>query len=143
MDLRIDMTLLFDANVLIDAAVTSRTYHGAAVRLVAAAERGTLDGLVAPPSIATCWYVAHEREQTDPRPLFELLVDVMRIIPMGRSALRTALQSPGTDDFEDAYLAAAGAASGASSVATRNESDFESTSLTPYHPLDLVQMIEE
>jgi len=37
----------------------------------------------------------------------------------------------------------AGAAAGASAVATRNESDFESTALTPYHPLDLVEMLAE
>ena len=137
------MTTLFDTNVLIDAAVSTRRYHGAAVRLVAAAERGEVDGLFAPTSVATCWYVAHEREQTDPRPLFDLLADVMRVAPMGRPALRTALQAAKTDDFEDAYLAAAGAAAGASVVATRNEADFEDTSLTPYHPLDLVQMIEQ
>ena len=110
---------------------------------MAAAERGEVDGLFAPTSVATCWYVAHEREQTDPRPLFDLLADVMRVAPMGRPALRTALQAAETDDFEDAYLAAAGAAAGASVVATRNEADFENTSLTPYHPLDLVQMIEQ
>ena len=137
------MTTLFDTNVLIDAAVSTRRYHGAAVRLVAAAERGEVDGLFAPTSVATCWYVAHEREQTDPRPLFDLLADVMRVVSMGRPALRTALQAAETDDFEDAYLAAAGAAAGASVVATRNEADFENTSLTPYHPLDLVQMIEQ
>ena len=137
------MTIIFDTNVLVDAAVSSRTYHGAAVRLVAAAERGEVDGLFAPTSVATCWYVAHEREQTDPRPLFDLLADVMRVAPMGRPALRTALQAAETDDFEDAYLAAAGAAARASVVATRNEADFEDTSLTPYHPLDLVQMIEQ
>lgn len=137
------MTILFDTNVLIDAAVASRTYHGAAVRLVAAAERATIDGLVAPTSIATCWYVAHEREQTDPRPLFDLLADVMRIAPMGRSSLQTALQNPQTNDFEDAYLAAAAAAAGASSVVTRNESDFAATALTPYHPLDLVEMLDK
>ena len=137
------MTTLFDTNVLIDAAVSTRRYHGAAVRLVAAAERGEVDGLFAPTSVATCWYVAHEREQTDPRPLFDLLADVMRVVSMGRPALRTALQAAETGDFEDAYLAAAGAEAGASVVATRNEADFENTSLTPYHPLDLVQMIEQ
>ena len=137
------MTTLFDTNVLIDAAVSTRRYHGAAVQLVAAAERGEIDGLFAPTSVATCWYVAHEREQTDPRPLFDLIADVMRVASMGRPALRTALQATGTDDFEDAYLAAAGAAAGASVVATRNEADFGNTSLTPYHPLDLVQMIEQ
>jgi len=137
------MTILFDTNVLIDAAVASRPYHGAAVRLVAATERDIIDGLIAPTSIATCWYVAHEREQTDPRPLFEVVADVMRIAPMGRSTLRTALQNPGTVDFEDAYLAAAGARASASAVATRNESDFGNTALTPYHPLDLVEMLDE
>jgi predicted nucleic acid-binding protein len=49
------MTVLLDTNVLIDAAVVSRSYHGTAVRLIAAAERDTIDGLVAPTSIATCW----------------------------------------------------------------------------------------
>jgi predicted nucleic acid-binding protein len=137
------MTILFDTNVLIDAAVASRSHHGVAVRLIAAVERDSIDGLVAPTSIATCWYVAYERQNTGPRPLFDLLADVMRIAPMGRSALRTALQNPGTDVFEDGYLAAAGAAAGASAVATRNESDFTSTALTPYHPLDLVEMLNE
>ena len=137
------MTVLFDTNVLIDAAVRTRADHGAAVRLIAAAERGTIDGLFAPTSVSTCWYVAHERENTDPRPLFDLLADVMRVAPMGRSPLRQALQDDETDDFEDAYLAAAGQAAGAEVVATRNEADFRETPLTPYHPLDLIRMLAE
>jgi predicted nucleic acid-binding protein len=135
------VTVLFDTNVLIDAAVPTRAHHGAAVRLIGGAERGAIDGLFAPTSVATCWYVAHEREGTDPRPLFDLLADVMRVAPMGRSPLRHALQDPKTDDFEDAYLAAAGRAAGASAVATRNETDFRETTLTPYHPLDLAEML--
>jgi predicted nucleic acid-binding protein len=131
------VTVLFDTNVLIDAAVPTRTHHGVAVRLIAAAERGTIDGLFAPTSVSTCWYVAHEREGTDPRPLFDLLADVMRVAPMGRAPLRTALQNDETADFEDAYLAAAGA----EIVATRNEADFRETPLTPYHPLDLLSML--
>lgn len=137
------MTVLFDTNVLIDAAVTTRTHHGTAVQLLAAAERGAIDGLVTPTSIGTCWYVAHEREEADPRPLFDFVADIMRIAPMGRSALRNALQRSAIDDFEDAYLAAAGAAAGAGAVATRNEADFADTALTPYHPLTLVGMLDQ
>jgi hypothetical protein len=55
------------------------------------------------------------------------------------SALRMALQISETQDFEDGYLAA-GIASGASAVATRNESDFTSTTLTPFPSPDLVEM---
>ena len=47
------MTILFDTNVFIDAAVATRSYYGAAVRLIAAAERGDIRGLYAPISIAT------------------------------------------------------------------------------------------
>lgn len=137
------VTVLFDTNVLIDATVPAREYHGAAVRLLAATEQGDLDGLYAPTSIATCWYVAHEHEDTDPRGLFRLLADVMETAPMDRSVLMTALRNPRTDDFEDAYLAAAGAASGASIVATRNEPDFKETALTPHHPLDLLRRLTE
>lgn len=137
------MTVLFDTNVLIDAAVRTRDYHGAALRLLAATERGSIDGLYAPTSIATCWYVAHEHEDTDPRGLFRLLVDIMEAAPMGRSVLMTALQTPKTNDFEDAYLAAAGATAGAAVVATRNESDFAETTLTPHHPLELLRRLAE
>ncbi|HHP7238848.1 type II toxin-antitoxin system VapC family toxin [Longibacter sp.] len=135
------MTILFDTNVLIDAAVATRSYHGAAVRLIAAAERGDIRGLYAPISIATCWYVAYEKERVDPRGLFQLLADVMDAVPMGRSVLLQALQSPGTRDFEDAYLAAAGATAGASAVVTRNDADFSETDLRPYHPMDLIRML--
>jgi Arc/MetJ family transcription regulator len=43
---------------------------------------------------------------------------------MGRAALRHALKIPEGADFEDAYLAGAGAEAGAELVVTRNEDDF-------------------
>jgi predicted nucleic acid-binding protein len=135
------MTVLFDTNILIDAAVSTRAHHGAAVRLFAAAERGDVHGLYAPTSIATCWYIAHEKEDTDPRALFQFVADVMDAAPMGRPILKAALQNDTSPDVEDAYLAAAGAEANASAIVTRNEPDFVETSLTPYHPLDLLQML--
>ena len=52
------MRLLFDTNILIDAAVQSRDYHDAANQLLIHAERGDIDGLMTPMAIATCWYVS-------------------------------------------------------------------------------------
>jgi predicted nucleic acid-binding protein len=135
------VTVLFDTNVLIDAAVASRSYHGAAVRLMAHAEQGEIDGLYAPLSVGTCWYVAYEKEGVDPRSLFRFLTDTMRSVPMDRSVLIQALRNPGTEDFEDAYLAAAGLSAGADAIVTRNQTDFADTDLLPYHPLDLLRML--
>jgi len=43
---------------------------------------------------------------------------------MNRAALRKALDAGREADFEDAYLAGAGAEAGAEVVVTRNEQDF-------------------
>ena len=45
------MRILFDTNILIDAAVQSRDYHDAANRLLVHAEQGALDGRTTPTAI--------------------------------------------------------------------------------------------
>ena len=69
------------------------------------------------------------------------------LAPMNRAALREALQA-GTKtsskaDFEDAYLAEAGAEAGADIALTRNEQDFAGGPLTPYRPETLLRMLQQ
>jgi hypothetical protein len=54
----------------------------------------------------------------DPRPLFEYLSTVFDLARMGWSALTDALKAPEDADFEDEYIAAAGAQAGADVVVT-------------------------
>lgn len=135
------MRILFDTNVIIDAAVPSREHHGVALELIAQVDRGAVSGLIAPTSITTCWYVATARHGVDPRPLFNTIEPLFELALMGRAALRHALVSPEGGDFEDAYLAAAGAEAGAELVVTRNEDDFAGGLLRPYHPEQLAAML--
>jgi hypothetical protein len=104
-------------------------------------DRGRISGLVAPTSLATCWYVATTHHEVDPRPLFETLEAVFDFALMNRTALRVALDAGQEADFEDAYLAAAGKEAGAEIVVTRNEQDFTDGPLTPYGPETLTSMI--
>jgi predicted nucleic acid-binding protein len=133
--------ILFDTNVVIDAAVPSRAHHEEALELLGYVDRGTIYGLVAPASITTCWYTATVQHGVDPRPLFDVLESTFELALMNRSALRTALSTPTDTDFEDQYLAAAGNEAGADIVATRNEQDFEVSPLTPHHPRALARML--
>jgi predicted nucleic acid-binding protein len=134
--------VLFDTNVVIDAAVPTRTSHEVALRLLSEVDRGRISGLVAPTSLATCWYVATSHHEVDPRPLFETLEAVFDFALMNRAALRAALDADPEADFEDVYLAAAGKEAGAEIVVTRNEQDFTDGPLTPYNPETLASMIE-
>ncbi len=136
------MRVLFDTNVIIDAAVPARSSHEIALHLLSEVDQGRISGLVAPTSLATCWYVATVHHEVDPRPLFETVESIFDFALMNRSALREALNADPKVDFEDIYLAAAGKGAGAEIVVTRNEDDFTEAPLTPYGPETLVSMIE-
>ena len=135
------MRVLFDTNVIIDGAVPERPCHEEALRLLSCADRGRIIGLVAPVSFSTCWYVATTHHNVDPRPLFETVETAFELAPMNRAALREALKAGSEADFEDAYLAGAGAEAGAEVVVTRNEQDFAGGPLTPYRPEALLTML--
>ena len=107
-------------NIVIDAAVPARPSHEVALRLLSDVDRGRISGLVAPTSLATCWYVATTHHEVDPRPLFETLEVVFDFALMNRTALRVALNADPEADFEDVFLAAAGNEAGAECVLRRH-----------------------
>ncbi len=135
------MRILFDTNILLDAAVQSRAHHDTANRLLVHAERGKIDGLTTASSITTCWYVSTATYGVDPRPLFEYLSTVFDLARMGWPALSQALDAPEDADFEDEYIAAAGVQAGAEIVVTRNAVDFREGPLTPYHPEEVLEAL--
>ena len=137
------MRVLFDTNVIIDGAVPERPYHEEALQLLTYVDHGRIVGLVAPVSFSTCWYVATTHHNVDPRPLFETVETTFELAPMNRAALRRALEAGSEADFEDAYLAGAGAEAGAEAVLTRNEEDFTDGPLTPYRPETLLSMLQQ
>lgn len=67
--LLLEMRILFDTNVLVDATVRGRPYHDEAVFLINEVEQDRLSGVLAPLSIRTLWYLGTEAYDTDPRPL--------------------------------------------------------------------------
>jgi predicted nucleic acid-binding protein len=134
--------VLFDTNIVLDAAVPARPSREVALRLLSDVDRGRISGLVAPTFLATCWYVATSHHAVDPRPLFETLEAVFDFALMNRTALRVALDADPEADFEDVYLAVVGKEAGAEIVVTRNEQNLTDGPLTPYGPETLTSMIK-
>lgn len=135
------MRILFDTNIIIDAAVPDRSYHEDALALLSYADRGRITGVVAPTSLATCWYVATTHHGVDPRPLFGTVETLFDFALMNRAALRRALDTEHAPDFEDAYLAEAGVEAGAEIVVTRNTDDFTAGPLSPKRPRTLLALL--
>jgi hypothetical protein len=60
------MRILFDTDVLVDAAVGGRPYHREAVRLINVVEQDRLSGVLAPLSLGTLWYLGTDVYDTEP-----------------------------------------------------------------------------
>lgn len=135
------MRVLFDTNILVDAAVRGRPYHQEAVALLNKVERGQISGVMAPLSLGTLWYLGTEHYSADPRPLLHSLRQLLDLAPMGPPVLDRALGYGKMTDFEDMYLAEAGRAAGAGHVVTRNAADFAPTDLHPLHPRELIEIL--
>ena len=137
------MKVLFDTNVILDAVAKDRPYHRVAIRLFDYVLDGSISAFVAPTSLTTTWYLAVEHHSTDPRPFFRAYQFRLQLALMTEEALQAALAAPFDSDFEDEYVAASGEIAGAEAVVTRNEKDFQRSTLEVYHPNDLVLHLSE
>ena len=133
--------LLVDTNVLLDAVLRRAPFDAEALGLLAAVERGQLQGLVAPTTLTTVHYFARKAfGEDEARALLRELVSVLEVAPMGRPAVEAALASPQADT-EDAFVAAAGHLAGATAVVTRDPAGFRGGPLVVLSPPEALTLV--
>lgn len=135
------MRILFDTNVLLDALLAREPHLVTAVRLIDAVEKGQLGGCIAATTFTTLAYFlerAYGPEQT--RDDLAHLLSSFEVVPVTRQTLDAAL-ALAWNDLEDAVLHEAARLAGADGLVTRNESDFQSASLTIYAPAELLALL--
>lgn len=135
------MSLLFDTNVILDVLLKRDPYAQAAVKLMAAVERGELAGLLAATTVTTIYYLAARGVgQRQARQEVAKLLTLFGVAPVNRQVLDAALQLP-FRDYADAVVHEAARHAGAQGIVTRNEAAFARATLRTYTPQALSQML--
>lgn len=134
------MTVLFDTNVLLDAAL-ERTHDQEVLFLLDRARAGMIGGVVTPTVLTNTFYVGRRTTGGDvARDFIRSALSFLDVAAVSHAgAVRAARRYA---DFEDGIIGESAAEYGADAICTRNTSDFGPARSQVLSPRELCRLLE-
>ncbi len=133
--------VLFDLNVILDVLQRREPFYPMSARVLACAESGQVEGLVAAHSLTTLFYLV-DRDQS-PEQARVILSEILRFLSVAGvdgPVIEQALNLP-YRDFEDAVQMMAAVQAGAAYLVTRNVPDYRAGPLPALQPAELLALL--
>jgi predicted nucleic acid-binding protein len=132
---------LIDLNVILDTLQRREPFYATSARVLACAETGLVEGLVAAHSLTTLFYLLSKSHSADrARVVMIELLRFLAVAAVDGAVIEQALGLP-YRDFEDAVQMMAAARAGAHYVVTRNVKDFDLGPLPALQPAELLALV--
>jgi predicted nucleic acid-binding protein len=136
-----ELRVLIDLNVILDVLQRREPFYHMSARVLAAAERGVLDGWVAAHSLTTLFYLlAKYRSAEQSRVVLTDLLTFLSVAAVDDVVIEQALNLP-YPDFEDAVQMMAAVRSGARYLVTRNVRGYGRGPLPVVQPAELMALL--
>jgi predicted nucleic acid-binding protein len=134
---------LIDLNVILDVLQRREPFFQDSAGVLAAAELGNIEGLVAAHSLTTLFYLMSKGESAErARVSLTDLMQFLQVAAVNQEVLEQALNLP-YSDFEDAVQMMAAVRAGARVLVTRNVHDFRHGPLPVLQPVELLALLNE
>ncbi len=136
------MKILFDTNVILDVLLDREPFSDPAAYLMSKAEQSEIRGFVCATTMTTIYYLVKKVVDSDAANRHTAsLMSIFEIAPVNRVVLENALKLNFTD-FEDAVLYESALHAGVEYILTRNISDFKSSQIPVFEPIEFIHIIE-
>lgn len=136
------LTILYDTNILIDVLLERTPFVQKSARVIDAAVREQVHGLLGATTVTTTYYLVSKAEiALTARKQIKKLLQHFDVASVNRTVLERAVASDFAD-FEDAVLYQAGCERGADGIVTRNSADFDSNDMAVYTPDELLESLD-
>jgi predicted nucleic acid-binding protein len=133
--------VLIDLNLVLDVLQKREPFYAASAGVLACAETGLVEGLVAAHTLTTLFYlVAKDQSAERARVALTELLQFLSVAPVDQAAIEQALNLPYTD-FEDAVQMMAAVQAGAQYLVTRNVQDYRAGPLPVLQPAELLALL--
>jgi predicted nucleic acid-binding protein len=133
--------VLIDLNVILDVLQKREPFYALSARVLACAETGLVEGIVAAHSLTTLFYlVAKGQSAGRARVAVTELLQFLSMAPVDHATVEQALNLP-YDDFEDAVQMMAAVQAGAQYLVTRNVRDYKAGPLLALQPAELLALV--
>jgi predicted nucleic acid-binding protein len=133
--------ILIDLNLVLDVLQKREPFYAASAGVLACAETGLVEGLVAAHTLTTLFYlVAKDQSAERARVALTELLQFLSVAPVDEAAIEQALNLPYTD-FDDAVQMMAAVQAGAQYLVTRNVQDYRAGPLPVLQPAELLALL--
>ena len=133
--------ILIDTNITLDYALNRPGFFEHAAKIFQAVEEKRLIGCISSSAMTDIYYIVESNKNSDIAwETMEYLYSTVRILPVIRKTVRTALDS-GMKDFEDAVQTVAAKGYGINTVVTRDPTGFHHSGLNVYSPEEFLNTL--
>lgn len=137
------LRVLIDLNIVLDVLQRREPFYLASAQLLALAETGRIEGLIAAHSVTTLFYlVAKSQSAAAARATLTSLMQFLKIAAIDHNTIEQALNLA-YKDFEDAVQMIAALQSKADFLVTRNLKDYQPSLIPVVQPVDLLATLSE
>ena len=132
------LVVLFDLNIILDVLQKRIPFFEASAKLLAAAERGEVQGYLAAHSFTTLFYLIKKgQSSTEARATITTLLQFLKVSEINQNTIEQALNLE-YRDFEDAVQMMSAVHCNADYLVTRNLKDYKSPLIPVIQPVDLL-----
>jgi len=133
--------VLIDLNLILDVLQKREPFYAASARVLACAETGLVEGIVAAHTLTPLFYlVARDQSAERARVVLTELLQFLSVASVGHATIEQALNLP-YGDFEDAVQMMAAVQAGAQYLVTRNVRDYQAGPLPALQPAELLALL--
>jgi predicted nucleic acid-binding protein len=133
--------VLIDLNLILDVLQKREPFYATSSRVLACAETGLVEGIVAAHTLTTLFYlVARDQSAERARIALTELLQFLSVASVGHATIEQALNLP-YGDFEDAVQMMAAVQAGAQYLVTRNVQDYKAGPLPALQPAELLALL--
>ena len=133
--------VLIDLNLILDVLQKREPFYAASARVLACAETGLVEGIVAAHTVTTSFYlVARDQSAERARIALTELLQFLSVASVGHATIEQALNLP-YGDFEDAVQMMAAVQADAQYLVTRNVQDYRAGPLPALQPAELLALL--
>lgn len=136
------MKILLDTNVILDVFLEREPFFGASSQVLGYAEQDKIEGWICSTTVTTIHYLlakALTRQKAEEH--LNDLLKIFHISSVNRVVLEDALTS-NFKDYEDAVLYHSAVHANLEAILTRNQKDFQESSLPVYSPAEFLKAID-
>ncbi len=136
------MKVLLDTNVVLDFLLEREPFASDAMKIIAAIERGQIEGYLCPTSVTTLHYlIARASSVKKADGTIRKLLKLFRISRIDRTILLEATEKNGVD-YEDSVIYTSALHSAVDAIVTRDKKGFKRSTVPTFTPAEfLVKLI--